>query len=390
MAWIHARAAGDEASAAELRLVDGNILTPEGLRRGTLVCRDGLILGIEPGRGLAGRSGEDVGGDLLAPGFVELHTDNLERHIMPRPGIFWSDPLAALEAHDAQLAGAGITTVFDSVCVGEPLDKGRHAMLPLSLEAVNSGRRQLRCAHLLHLRCEISDPGMSGQLDLALGMARPDLVSIMDHTPGERQWRTPEDWLVYHQAKMPEDELLRVSRRLRAARDSCAEANIRRVALYARDEGIPLASHDDTDPGHVADAVRLGARISEFPTTLAAARAAKEAGLLTVLGTPNLVRGKSHSGNVKVSEVAEAGCLSCLSSDYVPGSLLHGAWKLWREHGFTLPEAMGAISANPARAAGLEDRGRIVPGLRADLVRVREIGGRPRLMGVWVGGERVF
>jgi alpha-D-ribose 1-methylphosphonate 5-triphosphate diphosphatase len=353
------------------------------------VIRGGAIIGIDTGYG-ATRGAEDMAGDLVCPGMVELHTDNLERHVMPRPGIYWSDPIAAVEAHDAQLAAAGITTVFDSVCVGEPMDKGRRVMLPMSLKAIAAARGSLRSRHLIHLRCEVSDPGMAVDLDLALGLAEPDLMSIMDHTPGERQWRTPEDWLVYHQAKMPPDELEKVAKVLKEARDSCAAENTLKVAGHARRRGVPLASHDDTEPSHVADAVRLGAAISEFPTTLEAARAAAGAGLLTVLGAPNLIRGKSHSGNVRVSELADAGFLGCLSSDYVPASLLPGALALWRSHGYSLAEAFATVSSAPARAAGLTDRGSVAPGMLADLVRVRESGGRFRVMAVWVAGRRVF
>jgi alpha-D-ribose 1-methylphosphonate 5-triphosphate diphosphatase len=383
------------AGGGDLMLGNAVFLTPAGLRRGTLVCRDGLIedLGDWPPRG-AGRSGaapvEDLDGDLVLPGFVELHTDNLERNMMPRPGIYWSDPLAALEAHDAQLVSAGITTVFDSVCVGEPIDKGRREMLRLSLEALAEGRDGLRADHLLHLRCEVSAQDMGALLDWALERAAPDMVSVMDHTPGQRQWRTPKDWLVYHREKMSPEELMRTAARLKEARDLCAEENTDRVVGYARSRGIALASHDDTDAGHVGEAAAWGARISEFPTTMEAAREARRAGLYTVMGTPNLVRGGSHSGNVRVAEVAEAGCLSCLSSDYVPSSLLHGAWKLYRGLGFPLEEAAATVTRNPAEAAGLADRGEIAPGKRADLVRVRESGGRPRVMAVWARGERVY
>jgi alpha-D-ribose 1-methylphosphonate 5-triphosphate diphosphatase len=333
---------------------------------------------------------EDLEGDLLVPGFVELHTDNLEKHIMPRPGIYWTDPVASLEAHDAQLISSGITTVFDSVCVGEPVDKGRRGMLPLSLNAIKSGKANLRADHYLHLRCEISDPAMESLCEEALSIMEPKLLSIMDHTPGQRQWRKPEDWLIYHQAKLSEEELQRISLALKEARDGCAMKNIQIVASYAKAHNIPLASHDDTNFEHIEEALILGAAISEFPTTMEAAKFARDAGLMTIMGTPNLVRGFSHSGNVKVKDVAEAGLLSCLSSDYAPASLLHGAYKLYKEHGFTLEDAFATVSKNPAEAGGLSDRGEIREGKRADLIRIREKDGRVSLISVWAKGERVF
>jgi alpha-D-ribose 1-methylphosphonate 5-triphosphate diphosphatase len=387
MPWIHAENRATDEEYRESALTNGRFLTPDGIVKGTLVMCDGLITDL--GSGTPGFA-EDLEGDLLVPGFVELHTDNLEKHIMPRPGIYWTDPVAAVEAHDAQLVSSGITTVFDSVCVGEPIDKGRRVMLSLSLNALAQGKANLRAEHMLHLRCEVSDPEMGALMDEALGLSEPDMVSIMDHTPGQRQWRTPKDWLVYHQAKMPEDELMRVSKILKDARDSCADLNTAKIAGYSRKRGITLATHDDTEQKHIEDAVELGARISEFPTTLEAAKAAREAGLYTVVGAPNLVRGSSHSGNVKASEIADLGLLSCLPSDYVPASLLHGAWKLHAEHGYSLQDAFATVSKNPARAARLSDRGALLPGMRADLVRITETDGRPRVSAVWVAGLRVF
>jgi alpha-D-ribose 1-methylphosphonate 5-triphosphate diphosphatase len=392
MTWIHAVSAYEKLNKvkndSDLILTNACILTPKGIKNGSLVVQNGLIADIL--NTSFPEEGEDLMGDLLIPGFIELHTDNLEKHIMPRPGIYWTDPLAAVEAHDAQLVSSGITTVYDSVCVGEPVDRGRKPMLSLSLKALEEGKKDLRGDHLLHLRCEVSDPLMCEDLDEALSLCSPNLISIMDHTPGQRQWRKPEDWLIYHQAKLNEEELYKMSKVLKEARDSCADKNIQKIASYSNANKVPLASHDDTDRCHVEDAVALGARISEFPTTMEAAKIACEMGLYTVMGTPNLVRGSSHSGNVKAKDVAMAGYLSCLSSDYVPGSLLHGAFMLYKDHGFSLIDAINTITKNPGMAGGLSDRGEIAEGLRGDLVRVKTINGRPKIMSVWVKGERVF
>ncbi|MDR2350931.1 MAG: alpha-D-ribose 1-methylphosphonate 5-triphosphate diphosphatase [Deltaproteobacteria bacterium] len=371
----------------ELVFTNGNFVTPSGVVAGHMAVKDGVIADVAPG---FVHGGIDLKGDLAIPGLVELHTDNLEKHIMPRPGIYWSDPASAVEAHDAQLVSSGITTVFDSVCVGEPVDKGRRRMLAMSLNAINKVKDDLRATHLIHLRCEISDPNMAMCLEEALSLCRPDIISVMDHTPGQRQWRTPKDWLVYHQAKLSDEELRELSKTLKEARDTNADKNIAMIAEHARVNNVTLATHDDTDETHVEEALRLGARISEFPTTMTAAKLAREKGLFTVLGTPNLVRGASHSGNVKAAEVARAGYLSCLSSDYVPASLVHGAFKLHREEGFSLSDAVATVTRNPAEAAGLKDRGALVRGLRADFARVRVTDGRPRIMEVWVKGERAY
>jgi alpha-D-ribose 1-methylphosphonate 5-triphosphate diphosphatase len=164
---------------------------------------------------------------------------------------------------------------------------------------------------------------------------------------------------------------------------------------YCRAQGIALASHDDTTPEHVAQAHADGASMSEFPTTLAAARAARERGLAIVMGGPNVVRGGSHSGNVAAAELAREGLLDILSSDYVPGSLLSAALRLVDEGITDWPRAVATISREPARATGLADRGEIAPGLRADLIRVRVVdtpgGARQAVVrAVWREGRRVL
>jgi alpha-D-ribose 1-methylphosphonate 5-triphosphate diphosphatase len=130
--------------------------------------------------------------------------------------------------------------------------------------------------------------------------------------------------------------------------------------------------------------------LTEFPTTLEAARAAGELGLAVLAGAPNLIRGGSHSGNVAAATLAEAGHLDILSSDYIPSSLLQAAFRLCDgELGLSLPEAIAKVTAVPADAVGLNDRGIVAEGYRADLVRVQVIDGRALVRGVWVGGERV-
>ncbi|HZF79386.1 MAG TPA: alpha-D-ribose 1-methylphosphonate 5-triphosphate diphosphatase, partial [Rubrivivax sp.] len=160
-------------------------------------------------------------------------------------------------------------------------------------------------------------------------------------------------------------------------------------SAFAREHGIALATHDDTTLAHVDEACSLGAGMSEFPTTLEAARHARIKGLSTVAGAPNVVRGGSHSGNVSALELAREGVLNALSSDYVPGSLLLAAWLLRRDGGFSLSEAMAVVSLNPAKACGLSDRGAIASGLRADLVRVKEVYGLPVVRDVWQSGRPV-
>ncbi|MDR1546314.1 MAG: alpha-D-ribose 1-methylphosphonate 5-triphosphate diphosphatase [Deltaproteobacteria bacterium] len=372
----------------ETILAGARLMTPEGLKKGSLAMEDGLIKGL--GNGQCPPGAEDLGGDWLLPGLVELHTDNLEKHLMPRPKILWPEPGAAMEAHDAQLVSAGVTTVFDSLCVGESVDEGRRCLLALSVEALERTKKRLRADHRVHLRCEISDPEMAAILAGVAELTEVGLVSLMDHTPGERQWRDLEAYRTYWRSTVSDEELAASAAAIKARRDESAAGNSAAVVGYCRARRLPLASHDDALAEHVEMAQAMGAIISEFPATLEAARAAAQAGLAVTMGAPNLVRGRSHSGNVSAAEVAKEGLLNCLSSDYVPSSLLSGAYMLHRDCGWTLREAFRTVTETPARLAGLSDRGRLAPGLRADLVRAAVVDGRPVIKSVWVEGQRVF
>jgi alpha-D-ribose 1-methylphosphonate 5-triphosphate diphosphatase len=177
------------------------------------------------------------------------------------------------------------------------------------------------------------------------------------------------------------------------AQQRYAESNRTALVAHCRQRSLPLASHDDTTAEHVAEAARDGVTISEFPTTLEAARQGREHGMRTIMGAPNVVRGGSHSGNVAALQLASAGLLDALSSDYVPASLLHGAWLLADVDGFSLPKAIATVTATPAAMIGLADRGRIAPGLRADLLRVHVAGSAteacPVVRTVWRQGQRI-
>jgi alpha-D-ribose 1-methylphosphonate 5-triphosphate diphosphatase len=208
----------------------------------------------------------------------------------------------------------------------------------------------------------------------------------MDHTPGQRQFTDTDKYRKYYKKGWSDEEFAEIEQRLRATQQACAADNRERIVSLCRKRDLPMASHDDTLAEHISQAVAEGMAISEFPTTLEAARLAREAGIRIVMGGPNLVRGASHSGNVSARELAEAGLLDIISSDYVPGSLVAGAFALHRHLDFSLPEAVARISANPAQAVGLTDRGAIGCGLRADLVRVREIEGVPAVLQTWAVG----
>ncbi|MBN2232290.1 MAG: alpha-D-ribose 1-methylphosphonate 5-triphosphate diphosphatase [Deltaproteobacteria bacterium] len=381
-------------SHTEYILANARVVTENHLCRGSVQVIDGRIAAVDCGPCRTGENRLDMDGDLLLPGLIEVHTDNLEKHLIPRPGVIWPSSTAAILAHDIQLSGAGITTVFNALRVGEfdDDDLSNH-VLDQSVAAFRHIRDDDlgRVDHLIHLRCEVSDPGSLEMFRRHVDHPLVRLISVMDHTPGQRQWTNLDKYRLYNRDKKWTDEqFAAVIDQRRELQQRHARPHREAIITTAREHGIPLATHDDTTVEHVRESVADGIRISEFPTTLEAARLAHDEGMFVVMGAPNVVRNGSHSGNVSALELAERGLLGGLSSDYVPVSLLHAAFIINR-HGFaTLPEAVSMVSGRQAQELGLADRGRIDPGRRADLIRVRpQQDGLPVVMRVWKGGRPV-
>lgn len=375
----------------ETILSNAQIVLAEEVVKGNVLLADGCIKTIDRG---PPRGGEDMEGDYLIPGLVELHTDHLENHYRPRPGVFW-DPLAALHAHDAQVASSGITTVFDAVRIGSDQDlPDMLAHAEKLVGAIRTGRDGgwLRAEHFIHLRCELPSHDVVAHFEALAQYKATRLASVMDHTPGQRQFRSLEDYKRFYAKQMgrSERELQAYLDARQAEHERYAAANRRVIVGRAHELGLALASHDDASLVHVEEAARDGVAIAEFPTTLEAASAAHDAGLAILMGAPNVVRGRSHSGNISATDLVAAGLLDILSSDYVPFALLQAAFLLpQRVEGLSLPMALATVTRNPARAAGLDDRGEIAPGKRGDLVRVAASLPLPVVRGVWREGQRV-
>lgn len=377
---------------------NARLVLPDAVQTGSLSVEAGRIAGFGASNSSLPQA-IDLEGDFLMPGFIEVHTDNFERHLMPRPKVQWAE-MPALLAHDAEIAAAGITTVFDALGVG---DADHESLRGTAWDAVLqtldacTAENVLRADHHLHVRCELPAHNTIDLFQPFHGHERLSLISLMDHTPGQRQWEDLEHARIYYTGKKgwsqeKFEHQVAHAERLQA---QYAEPHRDYFVDYCREHGIALASHDDTTVAHVEQAYAEGASMSEFPTTLAAAQAARERGLLTVMGGPNVVRGGSHSGNVAAADLARHGLLDILSSDYVPGSLLSAVLRLVADDILSLPEAVAIVSRNPARATGLDDRGAIEPGLRADLVQVRVVnmpnGLRHGVVrSVWREGQRVL
>ncbi|ABD86842.1 alpha-D-ribose 1-methylphosphonate 5-triphosphate diphosphatase [Rhodopseudomonas palustris] len=369
------------------------VLADRVIDRGWVAIDNGRIA--EFGEGPAPRGSVDCGGDLLMPGLIELHTDHLEMHYLPRPKVQW-DPVAAVVSYDGQLATCGITTVLDSLRVwreeGADDVDGQAVILAEAIAAARDANL-LRAEHYLHLRCEIPMPNVVQEAKELID--RPDvrLMSLMDHTPGQRQFRDEGKLRDYYRGKgagKTDAELDVMFARRLYCKENYAEANMRAIVALAHQHEIPLASHDDTTEENVADALRDRVSVAEFPTTLEAARGLHEAGIGILMGAPNVVRGGSHSGNIAAIDLAREGLLDILSSDYIPSSLLMAALQLpQRVAAINLAAAVRTVTKAPAEAVGLNDRGEIAIGKRADLIRVHVAHEVPAVRSVWREGHRV-
>lgn len=376
-----------------LVIENARVVLPDAVMEGWVAIVDTKIA--EVGEGHAPERGIDFGGDLLVPGLIELHTDHLESHLKPRPKVRWP-ATAAVVAYDAQIVASGITTVFDSLRVGNDADHDSSvAELWEAADAIDAARRQnlLRADHRTHLRCEICADDVVEQAQQLAERHRVDLLSLMDHTPGARQFRDLGAWKTYYGGKseLAPQELDRFMDKKRALFAANYTSHRAALVALAKAHKIVVASHDDTTAEHVDESIADGVAIAEFPTTTEAAAASRAAGIAVLMGAPNVVRGGSHSGNVPAEALARAGVLDILSSDYVPASLLMGAFELARRiEGFGLAAALRTVTLHPARATLLTDRGQIAAGLRADLIRIHVVQELPVVREVYRGGQRIL
>ena len=377
----------------EFTLANARLIVDDSEVPGRLTVSNGIISSIDYDQSIPSGA-VDCGGDFLSPGLIELHTDNLERHLKPRPGV--RQPTRhALLAHDGELASTGITTVFDALRVGSVISDGRNNYEPYALEAAEAldslrQDRQLRIDHKVHLRAEICSETLSEELDEFSTVSGVGIVSLMDHTPGQRQFRDTSQLILYLKDKygMSDEDIEEHFKNMRALQNQNACAHREAAIAFAKDAGAVLASHDDTTLEDVAQSKAVDCRLAEFPTTIEAAAECNNVGIAVMMGAPNLMRGKSHSGNVSATELVTTENLQILSSDYIPSTLLHAAVKLGTMMK-DMATGMSTVTAQPARVAGLTDRGRLAVGLRADILRFGLEDSQAVIRGVWSMGRQV-
>ena len=383
---------GGSTEAGSLCLANADLVLPDRVARGCVTIEAGIISQIVEGDAVPAGA-IDCEGDFVLPGLVELHTDNVERHLEPRPEVDWPH-LPALLAHDAELASTGITTVFDAMRVGSiQSGKGRYIDYARKLAdelLAARARGVFKISHFLHLRAEICSETLLDELAAFGSEDRVGIVSLMDHTPGQRQFRDLSALKTYLSKKrgMTDAEFNEHVEQLLVLQERFGARHEQGAVTEAHRLGAVLASHDDTTAEQVSTSLGNGVTFAEFPTTVEAAQACRDSGIAVMMGAPNVIRSASHSGNVAASELAERGLLDIVSSDYVPSALLLSAFRLaglWED----LPRAVATVTRTPARAAHLNDRGALEEGLRGDVLRVRQEGQIPLLRGVWSQGRQV-
>lgn len=376
-------------------LTDLKLVLPDRvIERGAIKLEGGKIAEIVEGD-MRGRGLSAVGLTLL-PGIIDLHGDMIEQHIEPRPrAMIPIEP--AMHDLDGRLAANGITTAFASVSFAWRSSEIRRQENAISIiKTLNSIKPKLLTDCKIHARFEVNNPDTVKVLVDLLDLKQIDLVSIMDHKPGQGQYRDTTryiqfltEWLGFTQEQIA-PIYSRIEEKITEIQETPRDWSVvEEVVRTARQFGIPIASHDDDTPEKVRDQAEMGVTISEFPVNAEAAQAAREHNMVIIMGAPNAYRGSSNTGNMSAFDAVKAGMVDILATDYYPAAMLQAAYKLAREGVLPLNESIKLVSANPAKAVGLFDRGRIEEGYNADLILVEE-GIHPRVRATLRNGEPIY
>lgn len=369
---------------------NAKVVTPERVIEGvSVVLEDGRIAGVSR---RPERSGEtlDAAGRYVLPGIVDLHSDAVEKQLEPRPGVAVSEELAFVEM-DRYFASCGITTGFHAISFMNSRNRSLQRGCRLC-DMISRFRSHGLVRHELHLRCELPEKGSVDVIEELVRARLAKTVSLMDHTPGQGQFRDLEWFRRYWRDDVGMDEA-GISAAIAEAEQGeycLAHDRVERIARVAREQGTILASHDDDTVERVEALAEQGVSISEFPVTIEAARRARELGLTVCMGAPNALRGASSGGNLSALEAIDCGFVDALCSDYYPPSMLQAAFKLARDKVLELPVAVGLVTSGPAWAAGLPAGGVVCDGAAGDLLVVDERLGLPNVSMTIVGGNVVF
>lgn len=369
-------------------LTNASVVLPDEVRRDLAVLiEDGRIAALDPEHSAGART-IDLSGQILMPGMIDLHCDALEKEVEPRPGVDFPLDFACAQA-DRRNAAAGVTTVYHSLSFANGELGVRNTRLAAQIaRTLRLWQKHALVDNKFHARFEVTDTSAPAILAELMDDGVIDHISFMDHSPGQGQFADVAAFRQYLAKAYQADEgTLEAILAQKAQAAQGAMERMQSLAAHARARKVSIASHDDDCPAKVEMVGGLGATISEFPINLETARAARCRGLATLFGAPNVLRGKSQSGNMRALDAVTAGVADCLCGDYSPSALLPAVMKLPELAGLPLAQAIALVTCNPARAAGLHDRGEIVVGKRADLIAVQRVGDLPQPNRVWSNGR---
>ncbi len=373
-------------------LSDLKIVLPDSvLNHGSVRIEDGMIAEIIEGSA-PDRTVPSLSGLTLIPGLIDLHGDMLERDVMPRPSARFPTEIGLIEL-DKRLAGCGITTAYAAISFawkGNDLRTQESAIE--MIDKVNALNEILLVDMLVHARFEVTNSSTAPILKDLLEKEKIQLVSVMDHTPGQGQYADIDRYLKFMEkwvgvssdalGSMKDEIMAQIKTNIEAEVEKPRDWNIiQDVVEVARKHGIAVASHDDDTAEKVKRQAEMGVTISEFPVSIEAAKIAKQNNMHVIMGAPNAFRGKSTSNNLSAMDAIEAGVVDILATDYYPASMIHTTFKLAYDNIMPLHESIKLVSTNAADAMGLQGRGRIAVGYSADLVLVHESDRFPRVNG---------
>jgi len=374
-------------------VVNASVVTPEAVLEGaTVLVESGQVKEIGTAKPEGGCRIVDARGALLMPGIIDLHSDIIESAIEPRRNSFFPFDMA-IQNLDRQLMACGVTTMFYSLAFFD-IDNGlRHPDTALSVIRELETLAPLLSARVkIHLRYEVTETAALPALEALIRDQRLDLVSLMDHTPGQGQFKEHEGMLSYYKGRYgtSADEAERlVQEKLESS--SRVDTVVSQILALTAEHGVPVASHDDDSEAKVASLHAMGVHISEFPVNLEAAAAAQRLGMPVLFGAPNVIRGKSHSNNLSATDALAQGIGTVLCSDYAPMALLQAVFVLAEKGVMPLHQAVNMVSRNAAEAVGMGDfTGSIEVGKQADLLLVDFQAGKPAPRSVWVGGKNTY
>jgi alpha-D-ribose 1-methylphosphonate 5-triphosphate diphosphatase len=374
-------------------IANTQIVTPAGVRENaSLRVEDGIITRIADGD-LNGTRVIDGAGNFLFPGFIDIHSDAIEKGIEPRPNTFFPVDIAVYEL-DKKIASCGITTMYHSLSFAE-LEVGlrNNSTAAGIIRKINKLSHKLKVNTRIHARFEITD---LGAVPFLQGLIRDELVqlfSFMDHSPGQGQFRDILAFKsyygpVYAKSDAEMDDI--IERKLEAKKNH-TPAIIAEMIATCREHNIPIASHDDDSREKIHWLKEMDIGMTEFPVNIEAIRTARELEVNVCLGSPNVVRGQSQAKNLNAREAISWGFGDILCSDYSPMTMLHAVLTLERLGILPLHEAINMVSLNPARAVGIADHtGSLEEGKAADMVVVDHSDDFPRVLKTFVGGREVF